>query len=229
MVWTPPHSWIPSWGSKAGTHSGEGKGRDVYPFQHSICVNTVDNQARMFLVDGVETDCPRTISLWEQKSLFWFDCYYCSYFSITFLIGPCKQLKSMCAIERVFATILMLVRTHEQSFVCMRLKFAPVTPGMISVMHVSVQVFMVLTVFGTFWVRNARAHTYCTYKHTQYRLDLDFSHSIFMFPLFSGKTWLYLWSFVPVSFWHSPGMKHTTHTHTWCTHAFIRAQLKSAC
>ncbi|TWW63876.1 Vesicle transport protein SFT2A SFT2 domain-containing protein 1 [Takifugu flavidus] len=28
--------------------------------------------------------------------------------SITFLVGPCKQLKSMCAIERAFATILML-------------------------------------------------------------------------------------------------------------------------
>lgn len=32
--------------------------------------------------------------------------------STMFLIGPCRQLKSMCAVERVLATIMMLVRTH---------------------------------------------------------------------------------------------------------------------
>uniref|UniRef100_A0A3Q3T025 Vesicle transport protein n=1 Tax=Mastacembelus armatus TaxID=205130 RepID=A0A3Q3T025_9TELE len=39
----------------------------------------------------------------------------CSLASTMFLIGPCRQLKTMCAKERAFATVMMLVRANRTS------------------------------------------------------------------------------------------------------------------
>nr|XP_043875858.1 vesicle transport protein SFT2B-like isoform X2 [Solea senegalensis] len=39
----------------------------------------------------------------------------CALTSSMFLVGPCRQLRSMCAKERALATVLMVVRTHTHT------------------------------------------------------------------------------------------------------------------